>query len=65
MNFYPRGFGGNRPDAETIRRDGWRGLGTLVIRTDDNRLTWPERKLIQQIGERLYGPCKKDGGTHG
>jgi hypothetical protein len=24
-------------------------------RLDDDRLTWPERELVRQLGERLYG----------
>ncbi len=64
MNWHPRGFGGERPDPEIIKREGWRGLGTLVVQTDDPRLTWPEKELIQQIGEKLYGQRKTDGETH-
>lgn len=55
MNLFPRGFGGERPDPETVKRDGWRGMGILVINASDQRLTWPERELIAQLGERLYG----------
>jgi hypothetical protein len=28
----------------------------LVIAADDQRLTWPERELVRQLGEKLYGP---------
>ena len=27
----------------------------LVIEADDERLTWPERELVRQLGEKLYG----------
>ncbi len=27
----------------------------LVIEVDDERLTWPERELVRQLGEKLYG----------
>ena len=30
MNLYPRGFGGERTDPEIIKREGWRGMGTLT-----------------------------------
>ena len=23
---------------------------------DDERLTWPERELVEQLGTKLYGP---------
>ena len=55
MNFLPKHFGGDRPDPETVKREGWRGYGTLVISASDQRLNWTERELIKQIGERLYG----------
>jgi len=55
MRWTPRGFGGDRPDAENIKREGWRTMSVLVISADDDRLTWPEREMIRQIGERLYG----------
>ena len=45
----------SRP-AEEIKREGWREQGILVIAAEDGRLTWPERELVHQLGERLYGP---------
>jgi hypothetical protein len=29
---------------------------------DDDRLTWPERELVRQLGEKLYGklPAPKE-----
>lgn len=27
----------------------------LVVRTEDERLTWPERELVRQLGEKLHG----------
>ncbi len=55
MKWAPRGYGGNRPSPESIKQEGWRAQGVLVIEVDDQRLTWPERELIRQLGERLYG----------
>jgi hypothetical protein len=26
------------------------------VSIDDPRLTWPERELVRQLGEKLYGP---------
>ena len=42
-------------DVETIKREGWREQGILVISTEDQRLDWMERQLLKQIAERLYG----------
>jgi len=41
-------------DPENLKKDGWRKNGILVINVDDNRLNWPEKELIKQIGNRLY-----------
>ena len=55
MRFTPKGYGGNRRDAEQVRRDGWLELQMLAVSLDDHRLTWPERELVRQLGEKLYG----------
>lgn len=60
MIYHPRGFGGQRVPPEIIKRDGWRDHRLLVVSAEDNRLTWPERELIRQLGEKLYGKPKKD-----
>ena len=55
MKFTPRGYGGHRRDADEVKRDGWRDQGLLAVSVDDHRLNWPERELVRQLGERLYG----------
>lgn len=55
MKWAPRVYGGNRPSPESIKQEGWRAQGILVIEVHDARLTWPERELVRQLGERLYG----------
>jgi hypothetical protein len=55
MRFTPRGYGGRRRDPEQVKREGWREQGVLAVSLDDDRLTWPERELVRQLGERLYG----------
>lgn len=55
MRFTPRGYGGARRDAEQVKRDGWHEQRMLAVSLDDQRLTWPERELVRQLGERLYG----------
>ena len=37
------------------KRDGWLEQGLLAVAVDDTRLTWPERELLKQLGERIYG----------
>jgi hypothetical protein len=55
MRFTPPGYGGTRRDAEKMKRDGWKEQGLLAVAVDDQRLTWPERELVEQLGTRLYG----------
>jgi len=52
----------SRPDPETIKREGWREEGILVISPDDERLDWAERELVKRIGERLYGSLEAHHG---
>ena len=53
MKWYPSG--GARRDPELVKREGWREQGLLVVSPTDPRLTWPERELVRQLGEKLYG----------
>ncbi len=55
MRYAPKGYGGQRRDPEAVKRDGWRDQGLLAVSLDDHRLTWPERELVRQIGDQLYG----------
>ena len=55
MRFTPKGYGGNRRDPEQVKRDGWHEQRMLAVSLDDHRLTWPERELVRQLGEKLYG----------
>ena len=48
-------LGGRRPNPEAVKREGWRTERILVIAAADPRLTWPERILVEQLGDRLYG----------
>lgn len=55
MRFTPKGYGGNRRDPEQVKRDGWHDQGVLAVSVHDERLTWPERALVEQLGAKLYG----------
>ena len=59
MRWSPHGYGGERRPPEPVKREGWREQGVLVIAENDHRLTWPERELIRQLGEKLYGDNRK------
>ena len=55
MKWHPRGYGGQRRDPDRVKREGWHEQGVLAVGVDDHRLTWPERELVRQLGEKLYG----------
>lgn len=55
VRWAPPGFSGTRRSPEEVKREGWREMGMLVVSTEDERLTWPERELVRQLGEKLYG----------
>ena len=66
MRWHPQGYGGRRRDPEQVKREGWREQGLLAVAIEDERLTWPERELLRQLGDKLYGPRHADqGGDHG
>jgi hypothetical protein len=65
MRWLPKGYGGERRSAEEIKREGWHEQGLLVVSAEDQRLTWPERELIRQLGERLYGRRASHEARHG
>jgi hypothetical protein len=55
----------DRPDAEELKRVGWRDQQILVVSPADDRLDWVERELLTRIGNRLYGNATGNGGRHG
>jgi hypothetical protein len=55
MKWFPRGYGGERRPPESVKRDGWLEQGLLAVSLDDQRLTWIERELVKQLGDKLYG----------
>ena len=63
MRWQPRGYGGTRRSPEQVKSEGWREQGLLAVSVDDHRLSWPERELIRQLGEKLYGKRREE--THG
>ena len=41
-------------DVESVKREGFNQHGILVVAVDDQRLSWIERQIVKQLGERLY-----------
>ena len=41
MRFLLHGYGGQRCDADQVKREGWKEHGLLAVAVDDQRLTWP------------------------
>jgi hypothetical protein len=64
MRWFPKGYGGDRRSPEHLKRDGWHDQNILVVSADDQRLTWPEREVIRQIGEKLYGKREASEACH-
>ena len=62
MRWHPPGYGGTRRNADQVKRDGWQEQGMLAVSIEDDRLTWPEKELVRQLGDRLYGKRKEE--TH-
>ena len=55
MKWFPPGYGGRRRSPEQVKREGWREQGLLVVDANDPRLSWPDREMVRQLGDRLYG----------
>jgi len=64
MRWYPKGYGGERRDAEQIKREGWHDQNILVVCANDARLTWPECELVRQLGAKLYGKQDRKEARH-
>jgi hypothetical protein len=60
MRLMPKGYGGERRDPDRVKRDGWRDQGVLAVSINDERLSWPEKELVRQLGDKLYGPRHRE-----
>jgi hypothetical protein len=61
MRWHPRGYGGERRSPDQVKREGWREQGVLAVSVEDGRLTWPEREMVRQLAEKLYGKQLRNG----
>jgi hypothetical protein len=64
MRWHPAGYGGRCRNPDEVKREGWKEQGLLAVAIDDDRLTWPERELVRQLGEKLYGKREREA-RHG
>ena len=46
-------------DLEKVKKEGWKNDGILVVKKDDERLSWDEQELIKQIGNKIYNSKNK------
>lgn len=53
---YPARRLGNAVDYEALKRQGFKDQGIVVVSVNDPRLSWDQREMIKQVGEKLYGP---------
>ena len=59
---YQSPFGKMQPtkiDLEKVKKEGWNKEGILVVKIDDERLSWPEKEIIKQIGNKIYNSKNK------
>ncbi len=63
MKWHPKGYGGERRSPDQVKQEGWLEQGVLAVSVEDERLTWPERELVKQLGEKLYGKLREE--SHG
>lgn len=52
---YPTREIGREVDYEALKRNGYRDQGIVVVSVNDPRLTWDQREMVKQVGEKLYG----------
>ena len=50
-------------NIDWVKIRGWRKQGIFVVNLMDERLSWPERELVKQLGEKLYGKQEGDFDT--
>jgi len=46
-------------DLEKVKKEGWNKEGILVVKIDDERLSWPEKEIIKQIRNKIYNSRNK------
>jgi len=47
-------------DPEKLKQQGWKENGILVVNVNDDRLNWPEKEIIKQIGTKIYKTKPKE-----
>jgi hypothetical protein len=52
---YPTREIGRQIDTEAIKRHAFNNQGIVVVKLDDPRLSWDQREIVKQVGQKLYG----------
>lgn len=47
-------------DQERLKKQAFEKDGILVVNVNDDRLNWPEKEIIKQIGNKIYKIKPKD-----
>ncbi len=50
-------------DTEKIKYEAFNNDRILVVKVDDERLSWPEKEMIKEIGKRIYKPSSGKNNT--
>lgn len=49
-------YGGPKSiDYDRVKKNSFHDDRILVVSLDDDRIAWPERQILEQVGEKLYG----------
>lgn len=53
----------NNVDTSFMKRQAWRDNGVLIVKVDDPmlNLSWDEKALLRNIGDKMYGKGKPIG----
>jgi hypothetical protein len=52
---YPTRDIGREMDCEAIKRNAFKDQGIVVVSVNDPRLSWDQREILKQIGDKIYG----------
>lgn len=55
LGFRPGLAGPTSIDYEAIKRNAYRDQDILIVNLKDQRLTWVEKELLNQVAQKLYG----------
>jgi hypothetical protein len=50
-------------DIEAVKRNGYHDQQILVVSLKDYRLTWDQREMLKQVGDKIYGKAPARSGN--